>query len=91
MPPVEDGSGDAREVLISENPQVSASTSTECRQPKTEHLDNSTTRSLHERAEKLLKFGQMPLFAPARRDWTKAGLISMEFESCSFTWPPFGW
>lgn len=52
---------------------------------------SSVPSSVQKRAEELLKFGQMPMFAPARRDWTKGGLLVLDVGDTNFTWPPLGW
>lgn len=48
-------------------------------------------KTIQERAESLLRFGLMPLCAPARRDWSKGGLFSLEVGGKEFPWPPMGW
>ena len=47
--------------------------------------------SVQERAESILRYGLMPLCAPARRDWGKGGLLQVDIGSTSLTWPPIGW
>ena len=46
---------------------------------------------LQERACHLLKYGQLPHFAPARRDWGKAGIVSFGLGDKDYPWPPHGW
>ena len=47
--------------------------------------------SVQERAESILRYGLMPLCAPARRDWGKGGLLQVDIGGTSLTWPPIGW
>lgn len=49
------------------------------------------TESIQSQAEHLLRYGQMPVFAPGRREWSKGGLLQLELESGKFTWPPMNW
>ena len=68
--------------LNQEEPAASSSSSS---------VPNSRPTTLQERARHLLKYGQLPHFAPGRRDWTRAGLVSLDFGGRSFPWPPHGW
>ena len=52
---------------------------------------NNRTNTLQERAFHLLKYGQLPHFAPARRDWGKGGIVSFGLGNKDYPWPPQGW
>lgn len=51
----------------------------------------TTEKSIQDRARELLKYGAMPFCAPARRDWTKGGLLSLEIDGKTLSWPPLDW
>ena len=54
-------------------------------------VSNDRPTGLQERACRLLKYGQLPHFAPARRDWGKAGIVSFGLGDKDYPWPPHGW
>ncbi|MEW8544172.1 MAG: hypothetical protein AB2693_11620 [Candidatus Thiodiazotropha sp.] len=47
--------------------------------------------TVQEKARKLLKYGQLPMFAPARRDWSKGELLCIDEGPEAFSWPPLNW
>ena len=51
----------------------------------------ATTTTLQERALALFTTGAMPLFPPARRDWTSGVEIQLPIPGSLSMWPPAGW
>ena len=47
--------------------------------------------SLSYRATKLLRMGAIPLFPPARRNWSTDEAVTLSESSLQFKWPPLGW
>lgn len=54
--------------------------------PSTEEPDELSRRAVH-----LLLAGGMPLFPPARRNWTQESTLQIPLEGFLQTWPPLGW
>ena len=52
---------------------------------------SSADRTPQERAKELLIFCVMPFCAPARRDWSKGGLLSIEANGKELSCPPLDW
>lgn len=48
-------------------------------------------KNLPYRAMKLLRMGAMPLFPPARREWTTSEAVTLTEGSLSIKWPPKNW
>ncbi|CAC5414117.1 unnamed protein product [Mytilus coruscus] len=57
----------------------------------TEDVPNIELRTPAERATSLLRLGGMPLFPPARRDWTGEVQVKLPGDVLTKNWPPQGW
>ena len=50
----------------------------------------AVTTSMRDRAVRLLRWGAMPLFPPAKRDWADKQIV-LKGRCKEFTWPPTNW
>ena len=61
---------------VTTNQEVTPNQDVPAATPGPSCVSNDRPTGLQERACHLLKYGQLPHFAPARRDWDKAGIVS---------------
>ena len=77
--------GQAESAKVSEVPAALSSA------PLTSSASSADRRTSQERAKELLMYGIMLFCAPARRDWSKGGLLSIEANRKELSWPPLDW
>ena len=76
---------------VTTNQEVTPNQDVPAATPGPSVVSNDRPTALQERACHLLKCGQLPHFAPERRDWDKGGIFSFGLGDKDYPWPPHGW